>query len=1225
MPKQSPDPANKQGERVDELIAEYLKAVHSGQAPDRQALLARHPDLADDLAEFFADEDHFDSVAGAFREMTSSGGRSPLSVATSPTQRPDDTPGSTCDVQAQAFGDYQLLEEIARGGMGVVYKGYQVSLNRPVAVKMILAGRLASAADVRRFHTEAEAAAYLNHPNIVPIYEVGQHEGRPYFSMGLVEGGDLTEHVARFTEDQRAAARLMATVAQAVHHAHQRGILHRDLKPRNILIDPAGQPQVTDFGLAKRMEQSSQLTQSGAVLGTASYMAPEQARAEKVVTTAVDVYSLGAILYELLTGRPPFRGRTPAGTILQLLDSEPQRPRGINPKIDRDLETICLKCTEKDPGRRYGSAAALAEDLNRWLAGKPISARPVSGRERLWRWCRRNPALAAVTTGAVAIIVLLSGFYAWSLLKENRETHQHLLNARAASGQATDARLEAEAERSLARAARDEAQDALARSRYEQARALRASGKQGRRWEILELLKEAEKLRGRQREATVSSPQGLGGGSELESELPSRADLRSEAVAASLLFDVRKDWNLETEQGAQPGLSVDGRLAASLWVDKESEKTGVVLTDVTDHRETDRRELGRWENEGIAGSAFALSRDGQMLASVSADAGVVALWNLREGKRTATLNWPARPGSKPEPPGLLMSSEMAFSPDGRYLTAIYRSPLPKDFELSELTEISASPIAKENREEMEPILGAMIQRIVLWDLEDGAEPQVMATGFQNTNRGGAVFSPDGRLLAFPAGDSTVQLWDLQDRRKSPDIELPLPLAGKVAFDPSGKRLACPCRSSSALRGTVVIWDLANHKESSRLETDLTLKASSPAFSPDGGQLAVGTSSGGVVLFDLARRREVFRRKTAHTNMVALLRWDHDGRRLLTWGVEGEFKGWELGERPASNVQTGQEPFGFAFSPNGQWLACGGGPEGKVRLIDRATGSVVRTLSGYSFPLPGLLQFSPHSRRLAQVGAYQAVVWDVATGQEVARIEEATGLAGRIDSVAFNDKEALLACVVNMWAPKVAVWDVTRRREVWRPEGGGWSKAYLAPGGDLLAALSSPAARKGAVAVVAIPSGKSIARMELPGVPLDGQTLSPDGRWIATVDVPQPELGAIIPSFPAGQPQAEAELHLQSFPTGEEHLKIVGPSVPRAYAFDPDGRLVAIGYQDGSVTLWDVAGNEEIFRADFCAQPISQLAFTPDGPTLAITDGTSPIQLLDLSAVRRLLGEIGLDW
>jgi hypothetical protein len=273
------------------------------------------------------------------------------------------------------FGDYELLAELGRGGMGIVFKARQIHLRRTVALKMILSGDMAGPADLLRFRSEAEATAALRHPHIVCVHEVGEVNGRPYFSMDLIEGPSLAQRLADGPLPGRVAAGYVAKIARAIQHAHDHHILHRDLKPSNVLLDPEDQPHVTDFGLAKRLDHTTLHTQTGAILGTPSYLAPEQAAGKKGLTPAADVYGLGALLYELLTGRPPFRAETPVDTLLQVLESPPAPPRLLNPKLDRDLETICLKCLEKDPRRRYASAEALAADLERYLAGESVQAR----------------------------------------------------------------------------------------------------------------------------------------------------------------------------------------------------------------------------------------------------------------------------------------------------------------------------------------------------------------------------------------------------------------------------------------------------------------------------------------------------------------------------------------------------------------------------------------------------------------------------------------------------------------------------------------------------------------------------------------------------------------------------------------------------------------------------------------------------------------------------------
>ncbi|HMF12095.1 MAG TPA: serine/threonine-protein kinase, partial [Gemmataceae bacterium] len=353
-----------------DLLARREQLLRAGRTISLEDVCADCSERLEDLRRAVQTLDWFDAVlapeamppgeSGTDKPRSEPGCSSPATVAESEAQFVVWTGG-------RFFGDHELLEEIARGGMGVVWKARQVSLNREVALKMILAGRFASAAEVERFRTEAENAANIGHPNIVPIYEVGECQGQHYFTMKFMGGGNLAqatksdEWLIGSSAGQRRAADLVQTVARAVHYAHQHGILHRDLKPANILLDAGGQPHVTDFGLAKRIESAESLTQSGALVGTPNYMAPEQARGRKDLTVAADVYSLGAILFELLTCRPPFRGETPIETVFQVLETAPIAPSSFNPNLDSDLEMICLKCLDKDPARRYSSAGALAD------------------------------------------------------------------------------------------------------------------------------------------------------------------------------------------------------------------------------------------------------------------------------------------------------------------------------------------------------------------------------------------------------------------------------------------------------------------------------------------------------------------------------------------------------------------------------------------------------------------------------------------------------------------------------------------------------------------------------------------------------------------------------------------------------------------------------------------------------------------------------------------------
>ena len=415
-PKSSAAGEDSRNQRLEQILADYLRAKEAGEQVDPQLIIAAHPDLADDLRSFFQNHAAVNQLAAPLREA----------LAPQDTPTLDQSAGDSAAVigsRLKYFGDYELLDEIARGGMGVVFKAKQLSLRRIVAVKMILAGQLAGDSAKQRFRSEAEAAAQLDHPNIVPIFEIGEHAQQHYFSMAYIEGKSLADLVRGQPLPEERAAKYLRAIAVAIHYAHGQGVLHRDLKPSNVLIDVHDQPRVTDFGLAKSTNATAGMTATGDVLGTPSYMPPEQAAGKSDdIGPASDVYSLGAMLYELVTGRPPFKAATPLDTVLQVMTAEPAQPRVLNPAISKDLETIILKCLRKESATRYSTAQALADDLLALLEGRPIQARRPGVLEHAVRWWKKQSRSAVIAAVASAAALLLAGGIIWGW-----QTYQHSL------------------------------------------------------------------------------------------------------------------------------------------------------------------------------------------------------------------------------------------------------------------------------------------------------------------------------------------------------------------------------------------------------------------------------------------------------------------------------------------------------------------------------------------------------------------------------------------------------------------------------------------------------------------------------------------------------------------------------------------------------------------------------------------------------------------------------
>ncbi len=853
-------------DRLDRVLADYLEAAESGTAPDPAALLAGHPEIAEDLAQFMTAVGQLDRYIAGLRP---------------PSSRP---PVSTVSL---SFGDYDLLAEVGRGGMGIVFKARQKSLNRLVALKVLRGSTSDAAGDDRRFRAEAEAAAHLDHPHIVPIYEIGEHDGRPFFSMKLFEGGSLGEQVREFSASPRRPAELVEAIARAVHHAHQRGILHRDLKPSNILLDAEGRPHVADFGLAKWLHVDQSQTQTGAIIGTPAYMAPEQTASRpgsaerSATTTASDIYGLGAILYTLLTGQPPFRGLLPLDTLLAVREQEPRAPATFNPLIDRDLETICLKCLEKDPGRRYPSALALAEDLERWLAGESILARPIGAWERSRRWCRRNPLLAAMTSAAALLVLfgvaaLAVGYVLVSRAHEISEGYRlraeqqaDRLRERLYAGQM------GVAFRHSQRGELDESRKLLDEFRHEGAL-------KGFEWQWLDAHassrpREAIRYSGHSHivYGAAFSPDGLtvatcgadrtihlwdpatGANRTILRPGPSPAPGHGAGDENSVRFSPD---GLRLASGCEDGTVRIWNLADETWRALEPGHRGEVSA-VNFSRDGRRlvtagadRLVRAWDLDAPGSPIDFDGHDGPVSAAVflpngweiaSADNhGGLRVWDTR----SRAVRFSATPG------GSLLC--LATSPDGSLLASggqagtmyLWRTNTfePVALQKPPMGTIRSVDFSPDGRR----LVGADGEgTIVVWRLPEGD----VAWHFHAHQRRiwSARFSPDSRRLLTASEDTTARIWDLPSRSDSVRwIATGLSTVRHVAFAPRGASLAMSLRD-----GALVLGDALQPGSLTTLpivSADLT----PPVFSRDGSHIAVVGPSGRIRRWHMGQHREL---------------------------------------------------------------------------------------------------------------------------------------------------------------------------------------------------------------------------------------------------------------------------------------------------------------------------------------------------------------------------------
>jgi WD40 repeat protein len=1156
------------------LVRRWQLMQQQGHTPTPEEVCADCPERVEELKRHLRELESGE----AFLRVTKSGAGASANATPSlpgagkPAPSPVPIPG------------YEVLGELGRGGMGVVYKARQTALKRLVAVKMLLTGPHAGDEQLARFRSEAEAVARLKHPNIVEIHEVGEVEGRPYFVLEYVEGGSLDRQLKGNPVAPRAAAELVQTLARAMDAAHRAGVIHRDLKPANVLVGAGGVPKIADFGLAKQLNADSAQTQTGAVMGTPSYMAPEQARAElKAIGPAADVYALGAILYELLTGRPPFKAATPWDTVQLVVGTDPVPPRRLQPKVPRDLETICLKCLDKQPPRRYAAAAALAEDLRRFLAGEPILARPVGVGERAWRWCRRNPVVAALLAAVTLSLVLgLCGVVYFGVQAE--------ANARQAN--ADRAHAEGEARRA----------DAESRK----ARAAAASEVQA-----------AEQLR-----QSLIRQQVAAGTHFLETNDRARALWRyAHAWGLDDAPDAQESHRLRLGFTLQAGPELVGVCFHRRPVlDAQFDAAGaVVLT------RTDEPRVYLWDpaasrlvapplEHPAAVRAAVFSPDGARVATGAAD-GNVRLWDARSGRLLHTL-----PQAGPV-------NALAYHPGGALLAAATEAGTVQFWEPH--TGQPGSLSLPQADAVYHVAFDAAGDRLVTADVGGVARVWDVATGrpvtgplphvdhraqseFALNYRCWPVLSPDGKAVATVGANTqkgaAVTVWDLADGAPRFAQLKRSYFVRQVQFSPDSTRVLAAGGNAPSVY----------HARSGKWQADLThpREAQHACFHPDGRTLATCSTSGLIHLWDANTGKQV--EQPLHcADSVHALAYSRDGRRLLAAGQDGTARVWQLTPpdrtRPyghdcgrADSIHTiHRDGTKERVSPDGRYEVSFGRPDG-VFLRARGAGAGARLPHAADVPKA---YFSPDSKRLlTQERTAVLHWWDAATGKPAApdvplkallysldvsadgrrllTVEQGPGptSAGRVVTVRrVDDGKVLLGPLRD--------WDTGPQRFGERELLHQISQATLSPDGTRLA-LGSDAT--GTLGVWDVDAGKELARGVGFRGTLYGLAFSGDGeRFLSYGSDTVARLWHTATVKPAGPPLRH-------------------PNFCRAADLGPDGWRVVTVDSFNIVRLWDGRTGDLLGRIDL---PLKHrlVWFSATGQSLVVSTGNR--RLLDLPAYR----------